>query len=138
MKASELKERTLKFGVNVIRLVKDLPETPANVAVIEPLVKAGTMVGAQYRHACCTRNRWDFTSAMKTVEETTDETLHWFKVMHKSELVPMEKVEPLIKECEELLAIFTKSRRVADQHLRDNADSRKKGRPHVDEDDIPF
>lgn len=138
MKPSELKERTLKFAVNVIKLVKDLPDTPAYRVTVEPLVRAGTMVGAQYRNACCSRNRWDFTSGMKTVEETTDEALHWFKVVRESELVPAAKIDPLIKECEELLAIFKKSRRVADKHLRDEAKSKNKGRPHVDEDDIPF
>jgi hypothetical protein len=41
--------------------------------------------------------------------EETDETLFWFELLVEAELAKKNLVEPLMKECQELLKIFSAS-----------------------------
>jgi hypothetical protein len=43
------------------------------------------------------------------VAEEADETLFWFELLVEAELVNTKAVEPLMKECKELLKIFSVS-----------------------------
>jgi hypothetical protein len=50
---------------------------------------------------------------MVIVEEEVDETLYWLEVLIKSGLVKAERLQDLIKETEELVAIVSASRKTA-------------------------
>jgi hypothetical protein len=43
------------------------------------------------------------------VTEEADETLFWFEMLAEGDLVKTQIVEPLMKECQELLKIFSAS-----------------------------
>jgi four helix bundle protein len=43
------------------------------------------------------------------VAEEADETLFWIELLIEAQLVQMKLLEPLLKECEELLKIFSAS-----------------------------
>jgi len=51
------------------------------------------------------------------VEEEVDETLYWLEVLIKSGLVKAERLQHLIKETEELVAIVSASRKTVRRHL---------------------
>lgn len=44
----DLEERTLKFAKEVIRFVKSIPRTIANIEILKQLVRASGSVGAKY------------------------------------------------------------------------------------------
>ena len=46
---------------------------------------------------------------LKIVEEETDETLYWLELLVKAEIIPAAKLEPLMKEVEEILAMTVSS-----------------------------
>ncbi len=46
---------------------------------------------------------------MKVVEEELDETLHWLEFIGTMGFFPGQRLQPLMKECDELLAIMVKS-----------------------------
>lgn len=50
-KQYDLEERTLKFTKQVIKFVKHLPRTIANIEIIKQLVRASGSVGANYIEA---------------------------------------------------------------------------------------
>ena len=50
---------------------------------------------------------------MGTVVEETDETLGWLELLLAAEVIPLESVEGLVKEADELTAIMTASRNTA-------------------------
>ena len=50
-KRYDLEDRTLKFAKEVIKFVKNLPKTIANIEIIKQLVRSSGSVGANYIEA---------------------------------------------------------------------------------------
>jgi four helix bundle protein len=55
------------------------------------------------------RSTADFISEISVVAEEADESLFWFELLVEAELVKMNLIKPLMKECEEQLKIFSAS-----------------------------
>jgi len=73
------------------------------------LLRSATSVGANYRAACRAKSNADFISKMGTVEEEADECLYWMELLAEAKLVQPEKLQPLMAEADELVAITVSS-----------------------------
>jgi four helix bundle protein len=113
MEHKDLKQRTKEFALRVIRLVEALPKGRTADILGRQLLRSGTSVGANYRAACRARSNADFISKMGIVEEETDESLYWMELLIEAELVQAVKLESLMKEANELLAITVSSIKTA-------------------------
>ena len=113
MDSEELKDRTKKFALNIIRLVEKFPKTRTGVIIGCQLVRAGTSVGANYRSACIAQSRAHFISKMNIVLEEADESIYWLELTVESALASNDEVKMLHKEAKELTAIFTTSIKTA-------------------------
>ena len=113
MTPKELKDRTKRFAVDVIRLCRDLPQTLDAKRVGGQLIDASTSVAANYRAACRARSRPEFIAKLGIVLEESDESLFWLELMVDADLVTHARVERLLKEADELTAIFTTSVKTA-------------------------
>lgn len=51
-------------------------------------------------------------------EEEADETCYWFEIMIEIQVFPKERLEPLLKEAQEITAILTTSGKTAKEKLR--------------------
>ncbi|MGH2574227.1 MAG: four helix bundle protein, partial [Ignavibacteria bacterium] len=71
------------------------------------ILRCATSIGANYRAACRARSKADFISKITVVEEEADESLYWLELIKDSKLVKEERLTDLIKEADELTAIFT-------------------------------
>ena len=60
MTQEEMKARTKKFALQVIRLVESLPNTKTANVIGNQLLRSGTSVGANYRAACRAKSTADF------------------------------------------------------------------------------
>ena len=120
MATNDLQERTKRFSIRIVTLSGYLSETNTARTISIQLLRSGTSVGANYRAACRAKSRRDFINKLKTVEEEADETLYWLEIIAETKLVKMEKIEGLIKEGNELLAIFVSSLKTARKNLRVN------------------
>jgi four helix bundle protein len=109
MDKTELKERTKRFALRVMKLVDALPQNTSGWAIGKQLIRSGTSVGANYRAACQGRSRADFIAKLGIVIEEADESVFWLELIMDGELLPREQVEPLHKEADELTAIFVSS-----------------------------
>ncbi len=109
MKQKDLKQRTREFALRVIRLVESLPEGQTADVLGRQLLRSGTSVAANYRAACRAKSPADFISKMGTVEEETDESLFWMELLVEAGIIPLQKLESLIQEANELLAITVAS-----------------------------
>lgn len=107
MNAQELKDRTKKFALRIIRLVENLPKNRISDVIGRQVVKSATSIGANYRAVCRARSRADFISKMGIVEEEADETVYWLELLIESGLIKEIAIEDLFKEANELTAIFT-------------------------------
>lgn len=117
MKTDELKNRTKQFAIRVIKMTNALPPTQISKVITNQILRSSTSVGANYRAACRARSEKDFLSKITIVEEETDETLFWLELISELELLPLSKIENLMKEADELVAIFTASGKTMAQKL---------------------
>src|SRR5947207_11896436 len=109
MNSQELKERTKQFALRVMRLVDALPRTPKGNALSSQLVRSGMSVAANYRAACRGRSHAEFIAKIGVVEEEADETALWLELIVADELLSKKKVESLLDEANELVAIMAAS-----------------------------
>ena len=111
MDEKELKDRTKRFALEIIKLVEKLPTRIVAQTVGRQLVKAGTSVGANYRSACRGRSRAEFAAKLGIVEEEADESAFWMEIIIEASLMETPLVQPLLDEAEELVAIMVASRK---------------------------
>jgi len=107
MSKDELKKRTKQFALRIIKVVDASPKTTSGFVIGKQIVKAGTSVAANYRATCRARSDPDFLSKITVVEEEADESLFWLEMIVESGMLPKKKLGDLIKEADELTAIFT-------------------------------
>ena len=113
MDAKELKKRTKKFALDVIRFASALPNRREINIIVHQLIRSATSVGSNYRAACRARSKNEFISKIGIVEEESDESLYWLEILSESELVSSRELESLTKEANELTAIFVSTRKSA-------------------------
>jgi four helix bundle protein len=118
MTKDELKRRTKQFALLIIRVVEELPFNKAGKTIGDQLIRSGTSVAANYRSACRARSNADFISKITVVEEECDETLFWLEMILDAKLMDQNKLDPVIKEADELTAIITASGKTAKQNNR--------------------
>jgi len=108
-----IKLRTKQFALRIIQLVQSLPKNPTAAVIGRQLLRSGTSVGANYRSACRARSTADFISKMGIVEEEADESLFWMELLVENNLMSKEKLELLMQEADEILAITVSSIKTA-------------------------
>ena len=109
MTQEEMKARTKKFALRVIRLVESLPNTKTANVIGNQLLRSGTSVGANYRAACRAKSTADFISKLSIVEEENDESIYWMELLIESETVKENLLRNLMKEADEILSIIVSS-----------------------------
>jgi four helix bundle protein len=114
---SELKKRTKQFGLRVIRLVESLPSGQTSRTIGNQLLRSGMSVGANYRAACRGRSKADFIAKAGISLEEADECLYWMELLQEAGIVPADRMKDIMKEADELVAIFTASIKTAKAHL---------------------
>ena len=105
-KPEDLKVRTKKFALRIIRLYSALPKDTVSQVLGKQLLRSGTSVGAHYREAFRAKSRADFISKMEGALQELDETQYWLELLGDSAAVPPVKLEPLLAETNEITAIF--------------------------------
>ena len=133
MTERELKLRTWKFAVDILKLVDGLPTRRSANIIGGQLGRCGTAVAANYRAACRGRSHKEFTAKMGVVEEEADESTFWISLLLASGNATKEEINPLLNESRELTAIFTASSKTAKKNnsrkQNQKKTTRKKGSP---------
>jgi len=113
MSNENLKQRTKKFALDVIKLTEALPNDRTSNIIGGQLLRSGTSVGANYRAACRAKSPADFISKMGIVEEEADESSYWVELLVDAGKLKADKAQPLRRESGELVAISVASIRTA-------------------------
>jgi four helix bundle protein len=109
----DLETRTKRFALSIIRLVGKLPRNKASDVIGYQLLKSGTSIGANYREAGRARSRDDFIHKIAICEKEAAETEYWLELAQDAKLVALTASAELLREVQELLAIFVASGRTA-------------------------
>ena len=90
---------------------KEMKDRTKRVAV------TATSTAANYRACCRARSRAEFIAKLGTVLEEADESLFWLELMVDAELITKTRAEKLMKDADELTAIFVTSLKTAKHQI---------------------
>jgi four helix bundle protein len=113
MTREEMKSRTKTYANRVVRLCQALPGGWVAQTVGKQLLRSGTSVGANYRAVCRAKSSADFLNKLPVVEEECDESLFWIELLIENNLVKTSRLEELMREGNEILAIVVASAKTA-------------------------
>lgn len=105
MRMPGLRDRTKDYALRVVRLFTHLPKTTEAQILGKQLLRSGTSVAANFREASRARSEKEFIAKLGIVEQELDESQLWLELLVESEIVPLQRLEPLMAETEELLKI---------------------------------
>jgi len=118
MNKEELKKRTKTDAVSIIKLCNLLPKTIAGFEIAKQVIRSSMSVSSNYRAACRAKSQTDFIYKIAIIIEEADETLFWLEIIEEAELLKPDKLKLLMKEYNELIAIFSASSKTAKHNLR--------------------
>jgi len=110
----DLEERLLEYAAAIIRLVEKLVPTRAGNHVAGQLLRSGTSPLPNHGEAQAAESADDFVHKLKICLKELKESIRWLRLIQRVPLVKSaETVEPLLKETDELIRIFSASIRTA-------------------------
>ena len=118
---ADFRQRTFDFALRILRLVEALPDCGVCRTLGNQLLRSGTSIGANARSAKRGRSRAESTAKVGIVEEEADETLYWLELLVAAGKIAPEKVEAMVKEANEILAITVATIKTARQPKRATA-----------------
>src|SRR5205823_7383143 len=103
---NDLRERTKRFGLRVLRMFSRLPKTAEAQVLGKQMLRAGTSVGANYREAYRVRSKAEFIAKCGDSLRELEETGYWLELLRDAGIATAEELQTLRAECDELTAIF--------------------------------
>jgi four helix bundle protein len=109
-KEYDLEGRLIDFAVRIIEVGRALPKTRVGNHIAGQLVRCGTSPAPNYGEAQGAESRSDFIHKMKVCLKELRETRVWLVMIVRAGLIkPASKLDSLIDENNQLIAIFVKS-----------------------------
>jgi four helix bundle protein len=102
----DMKERTKRFAVRIVRMYMALPKTTEAQVLGKQVLRSGTSVGAHYREATRSRSTAEFVSKIEGGLQELAETAYWLELLVETDIVPAKRLEELLREADELTAIL--------------------------------
>jgi four helix bundle protein len=102
----DLRQRTKSYALRIIRLYAALPKSIEAQVIGKQLLRSGTSVGAHYREAVRARSTAEYISKIGGGLQELEESLYWLELLTEANLVISQRLNGLIQETDELLAIF--------------------------------
>jgi len=112
-RSTDLKERTKRFALRVMKVVRALPPGIEGRVIGKQLLRSGLSVAANYRAVCRARSKAEFLAKLSIVIEEADESAFWLEMLVDAGLIPEKKLGDLKCEANQLVAIFNASRTTA-------------------------
>ena len=105
-KPADLRDRTKDFALRIIRMFSRVPKTIEAQVLARQVLRSGTSIGANYREAFRGRTKAEFVAKCGDSLRELEETAYWLELLVDAKIVTSEKLAPLRKECDELIAVF--------------------------------
>ncbi|MBM3332842.1 four helix bundle protein [candidate division WOR-3 bacterium] len=106
-----LRDRTREFALQIIRMYSALPKNAVAQVIGRQMLRAGTSVGAHHREAARARSDAEFVSKIEGAQQELEETVYWLELAAAEHLAPAGRLEALLGEADELMAMLAASAR---------------------------
>ena len=104
----DLAERTKKFSIEMIGVLRKIKPNYLNQNIISQLLKSATSVGANYREANAASSKKDFRNKISISRKEIQETEYWIELLAETNSEFKKDLQKLWKEARELTLIFGK------------------------------
>jgi four helix bundle protein len=122
----DLRERTAEFAAGVYRFCRTLAQTDESRDILRQLRRSAASVAANTRGLRRSQSDKVFVAKAGVIIEEADESAFWLEFLIKLQVAEETKVATLLGEANELVAIFTASRKTVRARLqRENKESRR-------------
>src|SRR5439155_10100928 len=98
--------RTFEFGLQVLKLSNQIPDTQSGRTICRQLLRSGTSIGANVEEAEAAYTKEDFAYKMNIALKEARETHYWLRLIKQSNLAHPENYDSIIGESEELKKIL--------------------------------
>ena len=104
----DLPDRSFQFALRVINLCNYLDEIPGTSrALSRQLIRSGTSIGANIEEGQASQSQADFLIKICIAGKEARETKYWLRLLAASGTVTQERLNEMLTECSELVAILT-------------------------------
>ena len=107
MKESIVKGKSMNFAIRIVRCYKFLSEERHEYTLSKQLLRCGTSIGANVKEALRGQSVPDFTAKMNISLKEASECEYWRELLEKTEYLPTNIAESLLKDCQELIKMLT-------------------------------
>jgi len=102
-------ERLLDYSARVIKLVDALPNTLVGRRIADQLLRSAMSAGANYEEAQGAESKEDFTHKLQIALKELRESGYWLQLLVRSGKIPINKMDRLIDESNQLRAMISKA-----------------------------
>ncbi len=109
-KKFDLEDRLIDFAIRISEVAEAIPNTLLGNQIKGQMTRSGSSPALNYGEAQSAESTNDFVHKIKIVLKELRETLVCLKIVVRKPLItPISKMDPILKENNELIAIFVKS-----------------------------
>jgi len=102
LKSENVKERAYRFSLEIITIVKELPQTGTHYIFSDQLLRAATSIGANLIEAKSSSSKKDFIRYYEIALKSCNETVYWLCLLRDGKLAERERIKPLLSEAIEI------------------------------------
>jgi four helix bundle protein len=108
-KPQDIRERAMDYAVRAAKLFQFLRRQKDDVGLIfgKQFLRSAASVGANLAEAQAGESRSDFVHKNAIAQKEARESRYWLMLMQRAGIVPAKRLDPLLSETEQLIAIIT-------------------------------
>lgn len=105
----DIRSRTFAYALRSVKLFRYLQDQHdgAGWILAKQYLRSATSIGTNIEEAQSGETRADFVHKLGVAQKEAGESLYWLRLLAESTLVPQMKLDPLMQETEELIAVIT-------------------------------
>src|SRR5438552_2066371 len=105
----DIRQRSVAYALRAIKLYQFLQARKDGAGWIlgKQYLRCATSIGANVEEAQAGESRADFIHKLGIAQKESRESRYWLHLLAESGIVKVNKLKPLIKETEELVAVIT-------------------------------
>jgi len=108
LKRQNILKRSFTYSLRAVKLYQYIQEQKDGAGWIigKQYLRAATSIGANIEEAQAGESRSDFIHKLGVAQKEARESLYWLRILSESDLVPRNRLVPLIQETDELLNVI--------------------------------
>jgi len=109
-KQKDIRDRAFEYALRAIKLHQFLHKSKdqAGRLIAKQYLRSATSIGANIEEAQSGESKADFIHKCGIAQKEARESLYWLKLLSASGLVAKKRIDPLMEETDELIAIITR------------------------------